>query len=353
MRPALHKTWGKILLLAVSLGAASVSVAAEPLLYIVVKASPLTQKSGFDGKVEAVRHTQMAAQVGGTITQVDVKAGDTVRSGQVLVRLDGRAAVQTTTAAAAQTQAARAALAQAQNNLTRKRTLFAKGYISKAAMDMAQAEYNTAQAQVNALSAQTSAAQTQSSFYTLTAPYDGVLAEVNAQQGQTALPGMPLLTVYDPSQLRVSAHIPASAIDNNAIQTSSVEVSIGNRTVSLQPSSVQVLPAVDPRSMSREVRAILPQSADAIVPGMFARLILPNATAQNTTAHRSSITIPQKALVRRAEVTSVYVLNAQSQPLLRQVRIGAVQGEQIEILSGLDNGDRVAIDPQAATRLSH
>ena len=56
-------------------------------------------------------------------------------------------------------------------------------------------------------------------------------------------------------------------------------------------------------------------------------------------------------MVRRAEMTGLYVLDQAGAPQLRQVRLGPVAGDQVEILSGLDAGDRVATDPQAATRV--
>ena len=334
------------------LTATTVAAGGQSLPYMVVKTAPFAGSRGFDGRVEAVRQTQIAPQVGGTVARLGAHAGDRVRASQLLVALDGSAARQNAAASAAQTKAAQAVLAQAQNNVARKKQLFAKGYISKAAMEAAQTEYRSALEQVKALGAQTSAAQTQSGFYTLSAPYAGVVAESSAQLGQTAMPGMPLMTLYDPSALRVSANVPVSALSSGVEGKVKVEIGIGAKTVSLQPVSVQVLPAVDARTMSREVRAQLPDGQDgSIVPGMFARLVLPDA-ADGTAVGAPSMTIPQKALVRRAEMTGVYVLNAKNQPLLRQVRVGTVEGARVQILSGLDSGDKVIVNPALATRRS-
>jgi hypothetical protein len=84
---------------------------------------------------------------------------------------------------------------------------------------------------------------------------------------------------------------------------------------------------------------------------MFARVWLPGGSARADAAGAERVTLPAKAIVRRAEMTGVYVLNAQGKPLLRQVRLGAVQGERVEILSGVGKGDIVALDPQAAARM--
>ena len=324
---------------------------AGTLPFVVVKSAPFAGSQRYDGKVEAVRQTSIAAQVGGTVMRLGAKAGDSVRAGQLLVALDGSAARQNATAASAQTKAAQAALVQAQNNVARKKQLFAKGYISQAAMEAAQTEYQSALEQVKAMSAQTSAAQTQSGFYTLTAPYSGVVAESSVQLGQTAMPGMPLMTLYDPSALRVSANVPVSALEAGVDGKVTVEISLGGKTVAVHPAGVQVLPAVDARSMSREVRVVLPSSEGGrIVPGLFARVVLPSV--QGGAVSAAGMSIPKQALVRRAEMTGVYVLNGKNQPLLRQVRVGGAEGDSVRILSGLDNGDKVVTSPQLAARVS-
>ncbi|KWT97029.1 efflux transporter, RND family, MFP subunit [Variovorax sp. WDL1] len=64
-----------------------------------------------------------------------------------------------------------------------------------------------------------------------------------------------------------------------------------------------------------------------------------------------SLSVPLSAIVRRAELTGLYVLNPEGRPLLRQVRLGRVDGDKVEVLSGLMPGERVATDPQAAARV--
>ena len=82
---------------------------------------------------------------------------------------------------------------------------------------------------------------------------------------------------------------------------------------------------------------------------MFARLWLPTAGTAVPGA-TATLSVPRSAIVRRAEMTGLYVLDAQGRPLLRQVRLGRVDGDRIEILSGLMAGEPVVTDPQAATR---
>jgi membrane fusion protein, multidrug efflux system len=116
---------------------------------------------------------------------------------------------------------------------------------------------------------------------------------------------------------------------------------------------VQVLPAADAATHTLTVRADLAPRTEGLVPGQFARLWLPAAgTAEvEGVARTASPWVPLSAVVRRAEMTGLYVLDAQGRPLLRQVRLGRSDGERVEVLAGLSAGERVAAEPQAAARL--
>ncbi|HEY1392531.1 MAG TPA: efflux RND transporter periplasmic adaptor subunit, partial [Methylibium sp.] len=166
---------------------------------------------GYDGVVQALRQTVVAAQVPGAVVALEVKAGDRVKAGQLLLRLDARAAEQQAGAAAAQVQAARAAQEAATKEFERQKQLYQKNYISQAALERAEAQYKATQAEASAQLASAGAARTQSSFYVVKAPYDGIVADVAVVLGDMAMPGRPLLTVYDPGALRVSARVPQSA----------------------------------------------------------------------------------------------------------------------------------------------
>jgi multidrug efflux pump subunit AcrA (membrane-fusion protein) len=97
-----------------------------------------------------------------------------------------------------------------------------------------------------------------------------------------------------------------------------------------------------------QLRLELPTGLHGVTPGMFARVWLP--AAQVSGGARPSLSVPLAAVVRRAELTGLYVLDPQGRPLLRQVRLGRVDGDRVEILSGLMAGEQVATDPQAAAR---
>lgn len=304
-----------------------------------------TAASAYDGVVEAVRQTVVAAQVAGAVVALEVKAGDTVKAGQLLARIDARTAEHNASAAQAQVRSAQAMLEVATKDFERQQQLYAKQYISAAALERAESQYKATQAQAAALLAQAGAAGTQTGLHVVRAPYAGVVAEVPVALGDMALPGKPLLVLYEPGALRVTAAVPQSLL---AAPPKDVRVefpTLAGERREFTAAQVQVLPTVDPQTHTVQLRIPLPAGWEA-KPGLFARLWLPGPAGSS-----ARLAVPASAVVRRAEMTGVYVVDAKGVPVLRQVRLGRSAGGQVEVLAGVAAGEQVVTDPQAAARL--
>jgi len=313
------------------------------LASVVVAGAAGVESTGYDGVVQAVRQTTLSAQVSGSVVALNVKPGDKVKSGQVLIQLDARAADHTAAASAAQVLAARAAQETATRDYERQKQLFEKKYISQAALERAEAQFKSAQAEAAAQLASASATRTQTDFYVIRAPYTGIVAEVPVVLGDMAMPGRPLVTVYDPAALRVSAQVPqtvAARLAPDAAPLAEVPAKPAGR---IKPTKVQLLPTVDPATHTQELRLDLPSAATGITPGMFARAWLPAASGE-----AARLFVPAQAVLRRAQMSAVYVIGTEGKPLLRQVRLGRTDGDRVEILSGVSAGEHIALDPQAA-----
>ena len=326
------------------------------LVTATVEAAGAGQPTGFNGVVEAVRQTVLAAQVSGAVVALDVKVGDAVRAGQMLARIDARAANQNTAASDAQVMAARASLDMATKDLERQKQLFQKSYISQGALERAESQFKSTQAQVAAQMAQAGATRTQSGFFVVKAPYAGIVSEVPVALGDMAMPGRPLLTLYDPTSLRVTVSVPQSAAaglqKNAAVRIQLPGLPADREWVT--PSRTVVLPTIDPGTHTVQLRLELPPSAPGsaddgaivLAPGLFARAWLPGAVGGP-----ARLNVPARSVVRHAEMTGLYVVGADGRPVLRQVRLGSIQGDSVEILSGVSAGERIALDPQAAARV--
>lgn len=325
----------------------------SPLATVVVQSSgnSVADRISLDAVVEAVRQTTLSAQVPGAIVSLLVKAGDSVKAGQELLRIDARSASQNAAASEAQVQSAQASLNVATKDYERQKQLLQKQYISQSALDRAQAQWLAAQAQVKALQAQAGVARTQSGFFVLNAPYAGVISDVPVALGDMAMPGRALVTMHDPSELRVTAAVPQSVMASLG-DISAVQFELpGLATGLLRPTGVQVLPVVDAATHTAQVRLGLPGGIKGVAPGAFARIWLPIGPAKGAMTQEERFYVPASAVVRRSEMTGLYVVNPQGLALLRQVRLGSMKGDLVEILSGVSKGDKVAVNPQAAARV--
>lgn len=342
------KEWLLSAALVVGLVGSPVGAATAGELATAIVQSPGAGDSvSFDGVVEAVRQTVVSAQVPGAVVAINVKVGDMVKAGQVLARIDAWAAEQNVAASDAQVQSARATLEVATKEFDRQKQLFEKSYTSQAALERAEAQFKATQAQVSAQLAQAGAARAQSGFFVVKAPYGGVVAEVPVMLGDMAMPGRPLLTIYDPAALRVTAAVPQTDIVR-LTPGKPIKIQLPGMGADRQwvaPARVTLLPTADPGTHTVQIRLDLPATAEYLTPGSFARVWLP---VQGTATPR--LYVPAKAVVRRAEMTGVYVLDPNGRSVLRQVRLGRAVDDTVEILSGVTAGERVAVDPQAAAR---
>jgi RND family efflux transporter MFP subunit len=228
----------------------------------------------------------------------------------------------------------------------RQKQLFEKQYISQAALERAQGQRDTALARLQAAQAQARVASHQSHFYEITAPYDGVVSELNTALGDMALPGKVLLTVYDPRALRLRAFVPQSL---RLQLPSGVRLSYELPQTQATQAVTQYdwLPVADPGTHSVELRIPLQGLAGELQPGQFARVWLPVAANPGKSMQR--LWIPLSATLRRAEMDGVYVQKPNGELGLRQVRLGEARAGQVEVLSGLDLNERVVRDARVVS----
>ncbi|PWB43572.1 MAG: efflux RND transporter periplasmic adaptor subunit [Rhodocyclales bacterium] len=277
--------------------------------------------------VEAVKQAVIAAQVPGRVVEVRADAGDAVKQGQLLMRIDAREAAEGYAAS-------QATLANAKANYERTKNLHAQKFISKAALDKAEADYRAAQAGAGAAGAAASHAS-------IVSPLTGFVAQRHTEAGELATPGRPLITVYDPKGLRVTSSIPQYKLA--AVRaTLQAKIEFPETGKWVDAAKVEVLPAADPRTHTVTARVYLPDNLPGIIPGMFAR-------THFVTGKAKKLLVPAAAVLRRGEVTAVYVIDEKNAARLRQVRLSEpLAGGFHEVLAGLSAGEKVALDPVKA-----
>ena len=303
------------------------------------------------GTVRATQSSQIASQTVGNIAEIRTQEGDRVQGGQVLAVIDdaqSRAAVEQSAAAVTAAQkevtSAESELALAQSTLKRYQQLYDKKSVSpqefdeiktrsqaaEARRDMARA--GEARAGAALTQARTSLADTQ-----VRAPFAGVVTEKKADAGTFASPGTPLFTLEDTRNYRLEAAVDESDIRVVHVGEAVPVVldSLGN--AEFHGRVAEIVPAADPSSRSFLVKIELPADT-RFRSGLFGRAYFPRGV-------RTALLIPQAAVVERGQLRGVFVIDANQIAQLRYLTLGKASGGQVEVLSGLQQGERLVAAP--------
>jgi RND family efflux transporter MFP subunit len=323
---------------------AGFAVAAAPstaLETVEVRRHTLVDERRFDGVVEAVHRSTVSAQTAGEIIELPFDVNDFVPKGSVVLRIDDTRQKAGLDKAIANEAEARARLKEADSNYRRNLRLIKEDAVSKSQLDKSEADLKSARAQVNLLAAAVKEAREQWEYTTVTAPFDGVLVERLVELGEHVQVGTPLGTGLSLERLRVKAEVPAAYAKRvREGSLALVEMPDGRLVESEQ---LTFFPYADPKSHTFSVRVELPEGQYGLYPGMLVK------TGFNV-GEKACLAIPSKSIVRRSEVTGVYMIEGEDNVLhFRQLRVGRERpGDLTEVLAGLETGERIALDPVAA-----
>jgi RND family efflux transporter MFP subunit len=303
------------------------------------------------GTVRAAQTSQVASQMMGNIVEIRAHEGDRVQGGQVLAIIDDAQprstvdqATAALTAAEKELSAADSDLALAGATLKRYQQLYEKKSVSPQEFDEIKARYQSAEARrdmARAGQAQANAGLTQArtslGYTRIRAPFAGVVTEKKVDAGMLASPGMPIFTIEDTRSHRLEVTVDESDIRLVHVgQAAPVTIDALENT-QLFGKVVQIVPAADPVSRSFLVKVELPADA-RLRSGFFGRARFPRG-------ERPALLIPRTSLVERGQLQGIYVLDANQIAGLRYVTLGKSAGEKIEVLSGLQDGEKLLAAP--------
>lgn len=311
---------------------------------VAVQRASLPSYHTVAGTVRPETTSTLSANVVGTVVRVAVAEGDRVRAGAVLVQIDAReprAQVDRTRAGREEVEraieAATASAQLAEATYRRYAALHERGSSSQQEYDEAKARHTGAQAELNRLVAKraevraaTAQAEAALDFSSVRAPIDGVVSSRFVDPGAQAAPGVPLVTIQNETAARVDANVPehvAVHAGERAVVIAG-ERRIGARVIRMQPS-------VDAAARSALVKLQLDEPLRA---GMYVKVSFLIGT-------RDAVTVPLSALVRRGQLTSVFVVADDRVARMRLVIPGATDGAQAEVLSGLAAGEEIVAVP--------
>ncbi len=285
------------------------------------------------GTIRAVHETAVASKLLAKVIEVNILAGQRVQSGEVLVRLDDadlRARLKQTEAEVA---AARAARDQARIEHDRIAALFEKQAAARIEFDRVRTGLSSAEAELQRAEQARQEAQTILEYATIQSPIDGIVVDKKIEVGDMAQPGQALATIYDPTRMQLVA-----SVRESLTQRLRVGQEIGVRLDSLdklcQGTISEIVPEAESTSRTFAVKVTGP-CPPGIYSGMFGRILIP--------LDEQEVLVVARSAVRRVGQLNVVEVARDNRLHRRTVQLGRNYGAEVEVLSGLQAGERVAM----------
>lgn len=289
----------------------------------------------WQGKVQSRSFARLAPKLNTRIVEISVHAGDKVKKGDVIARLDDRDLRAAYNAAAAGEAAAQAQAAQAHAEENRIIDLFNKQAATRQNYDAVLAQAKAARAMANQAAGGTQQAKVMLGENLLYAPFDGVIGERLQEPGDMGQPNQPIATLYDPSDLRLEASI-ASHCATPISLNMTVKVRFDSLQQSVTSTIDEIAPELDPQTHSQLIKVKLP-TVPGLRHGQFGWLEL------SCQADRETLLIPSSAVMNYGQLQAVKVIeNGHLQT--RHIRTGKQYAEQVEVLTGLHDGETILAD---------
>ena len=298
------------------------------------------REQAWDGVVEATNQATMSAQTSGRVVELPFDVNDYVQAGSVIVRFNDVEQQSGQRRAQAQIASAQATFDEAQANFARISEIYARKLVAKAQLDQATAQRDNARAALQSAQAALREASQVVDYTVVRAPYSGIVTKRFVQVGESVRAGQPLIAGVSLDQLRVNVQVPQSAVEPIR-RYHAADVLLdrdGERRIAAE--KVTIFPYADADTDTFSVRLDLPKQDTGLYPGMTVKTAFAIGEAEH-------LLIPAAALLQRSEISGVYVVS-EDRVALRQLRLGHRHGDRVEVLSGLQAGERIAADPNAA-----
>jgi len=292
----------------------------------------LEETRSWPGTVTARAVAQLAPKLTARVLDITVKSGDGVKSGQLLVRLDDREWQARVNQARSALAAAQAEAARAQADARRLQALYEKEAATRQSWETAQAAARAGSARAAEARAAIEESESRLAESGLRAPFDGSVVAWLLDPGDLAGPAAPVLTLQSLQKPRVEADVPA-ACAALLVPGQVLGARIGEARYDVAVE--EIAPAADPRSRTVHIKAALPPQRD-LQPGAF-------AWVDQACGRSERLVVPVAAVSRSGQLESVRLLSGGG-TLLRHVRTGKVHDGEVEVLSGLDEGDSVLVE---------
>lgn len=288
------------------------------------------------GTVRPIREAVVEARVAGVIERTAVDAGDRVKRGDLLVVLSAPELAAQRASATGQVAAAEAALAQARSDMARIEHLHAREAATQVEFERARTALKIAEANLERARAMARREKVMAAYTMLRAPFDGLVVERYLDPGDLAAPGRPIVRIEDDSRFRLEAPVGEREAAGVSVGLP-VRVRIDTPRLDLEAKVGEIVPAADPASRTFLVKVDLPE-IEGLRSGLFGRVRV-------ISGKRRALVVPAAAVRRVGGLETVRVIGPRGEVRTRYVRTGRrVGGGRVEVLAGLEAGERVAVE---------
>jgi RND family efflux transporter MFP subunit len=311
---------------------------------ISVKVStPLSESGTFitaSGKIEAVQNANLSTRMMGFVNNVHVKVGQKVSKGQLLISINSADISAQKAQVNASITEATAAFKNAEKDYNRFKALFETNSASQKEMDDMTAHFEMAKARLEAATQMKNQVNAQLSYSNITAPFSGIITGKFINNGDMANPGMPLLSIENPSNFQVIAMVPESEITNITTETS-VKVIVKSTNQKLTGKVTEVSTSTKNTGGQYLVKVIIDKSEAQLLSGMFTSVQFPVKEKANT--NHDVLLIPKNVLIQQGQLTGIYTIGNENTAILRWLRLGKSFGDNVEVLSGLSADEQYIV----------
>ncbi|MFT4174568.1 MAG: efflux RND transporter periplasmic adaptor subunit [Rhodocyclaceae bacterium] len=308
----------------------------RPVLTQVVGAQGDAARVTYSGAVQARFEQTLSFRVGGKLTRRSVDAGQRVKAGAELARLDPQDNALNVQAARAQIAQVEANLKLARNELDRAKSLHERNFIAQSVVDQRQAQVTAAEAQLQSARAQAAITGNQAGYTVLRADQDGVIAAVMAEEGQVVAAGQAVVKLARNGDREVAISLPEGAVDTVRRAGAATVTLWALPGRSLQGRVREVSPVADPATRTWAARIALDGPLDGIELGM-------TATVAFAQPHAGAMVVPMGAIFQQGQQAAVWVVGADEHVQLVPVTVSRYGESQAVVSAGLKGGERIVI----------
>lgn len=288
------------------------------------------------GSVQPRRKTDVASLLLASIREIKPRPGERVKAGEVLVILDDRELNAQQREGTAALAAAEAELVTRKSEYDRVKSLRGTGSVSAEELNRVEGAYRVTEAQVRRAKETIGRIEVQLSYTRIVATADGIVADRFAEPGDLATPGKPLLTVYDPNDLELHVHVPESLASGLSVgKPLGIRIDANNWSATAVVREIVPLAQQASRSVVVKLGLTAAPAAPAL-PGMYGRAAIPVGRVER-------VWLPEPAVQHLGQLDLVDVADHAGMLTRRFVRLGRSADGKVEILSGLDAGERIAM----------